>query len=223
MTVPADPVGLGRPLRPDQYDFWVLDLDGTLVDVEAEYARSVVRRVGDRLGRGFTDREADALWYGFGGARGTVLDRHGIDPGGFWQVFHEVEDPASRAASTFLYEDASVVGELDAPVALVTHCPASFARPVLAHHDITDWFDAVVCCTDETGWKPDPEPVRRALNGLGARREGRGALVGDNPEDVGAAWNAGLVGVHVTRHDPARSGQCVLGDHRIDGLDSLRQ
>jgi phosphoglycolate phosphatase len=211
-----------EPIRPARYDYWVLDLDGTIVDVERDYARSVMRRVGDRLGHRFTDPEAEMLWYGFGEARGAVLDRYGIDPGLFWRVFHHVEDPADRAAATFIYDDAAVVGDLEGPTALLTHCNESLARPVLERHGIGDWFDAVVCCTDETGWKPDPEPVRRAVNGLDVRGDCEGALVGDNPEDVGAAWNAGLTGVHVRRHDPDRSGRCVLGDHRIAGLDALR-
>jgi phosphoglycolate phosphatase len=220
MTVAA---GLApNALQPERFDYWVLDLDGTLVDVDPGYARSTVRRVGERLGRAFTDREADALWYGFGKARGAVLERHGIDPERFWCVFDEVEDPGSRAAATYLHEDAAAVGDLEGPVALLTHCRKRLAEPVLERHGIREWFDAVVCCTDETGWKPDPEPVRRALDGLGVSADREGALVGDNPEDVGAARNAGLAGIHVARHDPGRSGRCVLGDYRIDGLDALR-
>jgi len=210
-------------LRPGRFDFWVLDLDGTLVDVDPGYAHRVMKRVGARLGHAVTDREAETLWYGFGEARGAVFDSYGIDPDRFWRVFHEVEDPGERASSTYLYDDATVVGELDAPVALLTHCREYLARPVLARHDIDDWFDAVVCCTDETGWKPDPAPVERAIAGLGVRGDREGALVGDNPEDVGAARNAGLAGVHVARHDPGRSGRCVLGDHRIGSLDALRR
>ncbi|MFC6725831.1 HAD family hydrolase, partial [Halobium palmae] len=39
--------------------------------------------------------------------------------------------------------------------------------------------------------------------------------------DVGAAWNAGLDGVHVERHDPDYRGRCVLGDYRVSSLDEL--
>jgi len=38
-------------LEQSEYDFWLLDLDGTLVD-EWSYTREVFDRVGDRLGRG---------------------------------------------------------------------------------------------------------------------------------------------------------------------------
>jgi phosphoglycolate phosphatase len=46
------------------YDFWLFDLDGTLVDVDHDYADAVFERVGDRLGRTFTDREVEVLWHG---------------------------------------------------------------------------------------------------------------------------------------------------------------
>lgn len=209
-------------LQPGRYDFWVLDLDGTLVDVESEYAVSIMQDVGNHLGIYFSDQEAETLWYGHGGARKAVLDRHGIDLETFWRTFHEIEDPTDRAGATYLHDDALAVGELDVPVALVTHCKEYLTRPVLSKHDIRDWFDAVVCCSEESGWKPDPEPIQAAINGLKVRSSHAGALVGDTPVDVGAAHNAGLDSVHVVRHDPDRTGRCVLGDYRIEDLYHLR-
>ncbi|MFB6187297.1 MAG: HAD family hydrolase, partial [Halobacteriaceae archaeon] len=52
-----------------QYDFWLLDLDGTLVDTHWSYTREVFDRVGDRLGRSFSDREAEIIWNGLSGSR----------------------------------------------------------------------------------------------------------------------------------------------------------
>lgn len=48
-------------MLPHEYEFWLFDLDGTLVDVDPGYTREVFDRVGDRLGRRFTDREAETL------------------------------------------------------------------------------------------------------------------------------------------------------------------
>jgi phosphoglycolate phosphatase len=50
---------------------------------------------------------------------------------------------------------------------------------------------------------------------------GRGVLVGDGPQDVGAAWNAGLDGIHVERHGHDRRGSCVLGDRRVTRLTEI--
>ncbi|PSP20024.1 hypothetical protein BRC62_00815 [Halobacteriales archaeon QH_10_67_13] len=142
-------------------DYWLLDLDGTLVDVEESYVHETIAAAGARV------------------------------PG------------------------------LDGPVGLVTHCQAYVTGPVLDRLDIRDWFDAVVCCNDRLGWKPDPAPVERAIGALGVAGRDRGVLVGDDPNDVGAAWNAGLGAVHVRRRDPDRVGLCVRSDRQVTSLTRL--
>jgi phosphoglycolate phosphatase len=212
---------------PESYDFWLFDLDGTLVDAEWTYTRAVFDRVGDRIGRRFTDREAEVIWHGLGGARDEQLRAWGIDPDAFWTAFHDVEDPAARATATYLHDDAAdlVSSLVDAgvPVGVVTHCQEFLADPVVDRLGVGEWFDAFVSCTPELGWKPDPRPVYRAIDRLGfdPADPGHGVLAGDGASDVGAAWNAGLDGVHVERHSPARRGRCVLADRRVSTFDEL--
>lgn len=207
---------------PDGYDVWLFDLDGTIVDADPTYTHEVFEQVGDRVGREFSNEEAETLWYGLGGPRNPQLREWGIDPETFWPAFHDIEDPQARAEATYLHPDAAeFVAGLDVPVGVVTHSQRHLTDPVLDRLDIRDWFDVVVCCTDELGWKPDPTPVRHALDRLDA--DGRGVLAGDGDSDVGAAWNAGLDAVHVERHDPDRRGQCVLGDYRISSFEELTQ
>ncbi|NHN41328.1 HAD family hydrolase [Halorubellus sp. JP-L1] len=205
----------------DAYDYWLFDLDGTLVDAEWSYTRDVFDRVGDRLGREFSDREAYVLWHGLTGPRNPQLHEYGIDPEAFWRAFHAEEDPQTRAEHTFLHEDAAFVGDLDRPVGLVTHCQRFLADPVLEHLDVADWFDVVVCCDDDTGWKPDPAPVELARDGLGVDGDDAGVLAGDGSNDVGAAWNAGLDAIHVERHGHERRGHCVRGDYRVEAFTDV--
>ena len=222
-----------------EYDYWLLDLDGTLIDVDWSYPRSVFNRVGDRLGRQFTDREAEILWHGLGGNRNDQLREWGIDPEEFWPAFHDIEDPQRRAEETYLYDDAEFVGELDCPVGLVTHCQPFLANPVLDELGIRDWFDTVICCDEELGWKPDPAPLHHAREQIGVHQNGYegisaseanggssgrrsdGVYAGDGASDVGAAWNAGLDAIHVERHGHHRREQCVLGDYRVETFDEL--
>jgi phosphoglycolate phosphatase len=221
-----------------EYDYWLLDLDGTLIDVDWSYPRSVFDRVGDRLGREFSDREAEILWHGLGGNRNDQLREWGIDPDEFWPAFHDIEDPQRRAEETYLYDDAEFVADLDCPVGLVTHCQPFLANPVLGELDIRDWFDTVICCDEELGWKPDPAPIHHAMERLGVRENGAtvsasganagksdgnagGVYAGDGASDVGAAWNAGLDAIHVERHGHHRREQCVLGDYRVESFDEL--
>ena len=208
------------------YDFHLFDLDGTLVDAEWSYTRAVFDRVGERLGRRFADREARVLWHGLGGSRGDTLREIGIDPEEFWPAFHAVEDPVARAEATYLHDDAARlldrVDDAGGPTGLVTHCKRFLAEPVLDRVDLDGRFDAVICCTDETGWKPDPAPIELAMRELGVDARGdRGYYVGDGESDVSAAWNAGVDAVHVERVGHEDRGRCVLGDRRVSRLDEL--
>ncbi|MFC3477220.1 HAD family hydrolase [Halobacterium litoreum] len=206
---------------PSDYDVWLFDLDGTLVDTEWSYTREVFDRVGDRMGTQFSDREAEVLWHGLGGSRNVQLREWGFDPPAFWDAFHEIEDPQARAEATYLYDDAAYVADLDAPVGVVTHCQEFLADPVLDALDVRDWFDVVLCCDDDTGWKPDPRPLELALGDVGADPDHDAVYAGDAASDVGAAMNAGLDAVHVERHAPEKRGHCVLGDHRVESFDDL--
>lgn len=204
------------------YDFWLFDLDGTLIDVESKYVRTLFDRIGHHLDHHFTDTQADILWYGIGNQRETCLKQLGIDVDQFWTAFHRVEDPSDRASATYLYQDADIITSIPTPVGIVTHCQRYLTEPVLEELDILDWFDVVLCCSDEIGWKPNPEPVERAIAELGVREVAQtGVLVGDDPYDTGAAWNAGLDSIHIERSNPTQHGQSVLGNHRVSSLRAI--
>jgi len=207
-------------MAPPAYDFWLLDLDGTLVDVEPAYKRELLSAVGDRLGVGLTDAEVTRVWRGSTASRRAVLDAKGLTERRFWSAFDAVDDPERRVESTYLYDDAAVVADLDVPTGLVTHCPAPTTDRVLAHLDIRDWFDSVVCCDETVGWKPDPAPIHRADADL-PLDDGAGVLAGDGPHDIGAAWNAGLDGIHVDRQDAALRGEYVLADRTVRAFTDL--
>lgn len=225
----------------EEYSFWLFDLDGTLVDVEPAYRRRVFDRVGERLGREFSDRESEIIWHGLCGERNVALRRWGIDPDVFWETIHDVEDPAERANATILHDDARwLLDRIDAPIGVVTHCQDFLAEPVIDRIGLDRWVDTVVCCDDEIGWKPDPEPVRWTIDSLDRScgltgseflrtddpvcdggTQMKGVLVGDSETDVGAAWNAGLDAIHVERHGHRHRGHCVLADYRIRSFTEL--
>ena len=214
MTAP-DPAALPG------YDYWLFDLDGTLVDADWSDVRTTFDRAGDRLDRRFSDREASLLWHGLAGERNALLQKWGVDVRAFWQAFHAAERPAERAAATRLHPDAAFVRDLNAPTGVVTHCQSFLTDPVLEALDLRRQFDVVVCCTDEVGWKPDPRPVERARAALGVTDRARGVFAGDMPSDVGAAWAAGLDAVHVERHGHERRGYCVRADYRVSSFAEL--
>lgn len=212
-------------MGPDEYDIWLFDLDGTVVDAEWEYVRDVFDRTGDRLDYEFSDRQAEDLWHGLTGTRNDHLRELGVAPEEFWPVFHDEEDPQARAAASYVYDDAArLIQRLraaDVPVGVVTHCAAFLAYPVVETLGIDEWFDAFLACSEETGYKPDPAPVERVLAELAVPADASGVLLGDGESDVGAAWNAGLDAVHVERHGHQRRGRCVVADYRVHDFDEL--
>lgn len=198
-------------------DFWLLDLDGTILTVEETYIHETMDQVGSMLDREFTPDEAETIWFGRDGLRNEILARNGIEPETFWTAFHEIESPHERAAASYLHPDAQAITDLAGPKGVVTHCQPHLVEPVLDRLDIRDWFDVIVTCSDDIGWKPDPAPVRLAMDRLGVNG-GTGALVGDSVADVQAARSSGMTGILVDR---TGSEAHPDADIVIESLDEL--
>lgn len=80
--------------------------------------------------------------------------------------------------------------------------------------------DRFVTMEDTAAHKPNPEPLWKGLELLGAARE-QAAYVGDSPYDVAAARAAGLASVGVSwgafTHDQLRESE---PDHLVTGMDA---
>jgi pyrophosphatase PpaX len=77
-------------------------------------------------------------------------------------------------------------------LAVVTSKVEALAHRGLTHVGLDGFFDVVVGLESCTRHKPDPEPVRIALERLGVRPEDA-AFVGDSPHDMAAGRAAGVV------------------------------
>jgi histidinol-phosphate aminotransferase len=89
------------------------------------------------------------------------------------------------------------------PLAVVTGRPRADAEEFLERFGLTGAISALVTREDDP-LKPDPAPVRRALERLGVRRAW---MLGDTPDDLTAARAAGVVpiGVIAPGDDPGRA------------------
>lgn len=77
------------------------------------------------------------------------------------------------------------------PLGVVTGRPRSDAERFLSDHGLAGAF-AVVVCMEDAPSKPDPAPVRLALERLGVASAW---MVGDTPDDLAAARGAGVLPV----------------------------
>jgi len=98
------------------------------------------------------------------------------------------------------------------PLAVVTGCPRRLAESVVARHGFAPFVRALVAAEDAPG-KPDPAPVRLALQRLGVQHAW---LVGDNECDLVAARAAGVVPIGCAASDAwadqlrAAGAACVI-------------
>jgi len=90
------------------------------------------------------------------------------------------------------------------PLAIVTGRPKDEAKLFLDLYGIGDYFGHAVCMEDTEKGKPDPQPVKKALDLLGITAGKDVIMIGDTPDDSRAAVAAGIVGLGILPpHDKA--------------------
>lgn len=174
------------------------DLDGTLVDSVGDIADAANRTLiafglpalGEARVRAFIgDGARHLVTTCVEAAGGTFEPAH---------LRHFLADYLAHAADrTVLYPPAlaALLGRIDAPQAVVTNKPEAHSVVILNALGLTGLFPVLVGGDTLPERKPRPEPVIEAMRRLGVDHA---VLVGDGPQDVGAARAAGIPSVGVT-------------------------
>ncbi len=212
----------------------LLDMDGVIADVSRSYRRAIVMTAA---GLGVTVTPADVA---AAKARGHANND--------WDVTHrlvrdagvEVSLDAITARFEAIYQGADGRPGLEAqetllapialferlaarlPLGIVTGRPRADCDRFLDRFGLRPFFRAVVCMEDAP-IKPDPAPVRFALERLGVRHAW---MVGDTRDDTDSARGAGVVPIGVVAPgDDVEAARRVLeaaGIARVLGkLDDL--
>ena len=184
----------------DDYDFWVFDLDGTLVDTAPDLHRALDATLLAHGHRG-TDESMMREWVGAGAA---VMIRRALAA----QDVIADEDRARRMLEDFLAhyrghiadhsrvypgirETLDLLAARGVAMACVTNKFESLARQLLVALDLAPFFGAVIGGDSLAVRKPDPAPLFEACRRLDRSPE-RALMVGDSRTDVDAARNAGI-------------------------------
>lgn len=217
ITLPGEPVAFARlrdalrtVLAPQAL---LLDMDGVFADVGESY-RVAIRQTVRSFGVACRDDEVRAAKAAGDANNDWVLSYRLLQERGVDTTLEEVtrrfeelyqgdgEQPGLRERERLLC-DRGTLERLAAryPLAVVTGRPRRDAERFLERFDLAGLFGAVVCLEDGPR-KPDPFPVRRALEQLGLERAW---MVGDTPDDIRAAREAGVrpVGVRVPGEEDA--------------------
>ncbi len=209
ITLPGDPADFERlaraldaVLEPQAI---VFDLDGVLADVR-ESQRAAMMGTAAAYGVRVTMEDIEAALRAGDAANDWIVTQRLIEARG---AQADLETVTARFQNRYLGTNGvpglrererlivprAVLERLSKrlPLAVVTGRPRDEARWFLERVEISDLFGAVVCMEDATR-KPDPAPVRLALERLGVRRAW---MVGNTPDDIHAAAGAGVLSLGV--------------------------
>lgn len=200
----------------------LLDLDGTLVDT-VPFILAAVRHAFQGYGRCPTDAEWIA---GIGTPLRDQLASFARRPDdvpalfdryrAYWLQHHD--------AMTHLFPGAGeAVRALRAaghPLAIITAKIEAGAERTLRHVGLRDQVDLVVAADTVARCKPDPMPVRHALERLG-RTPAEAVMIGDSNHDLAAGRAAGTATAGVLWGAASREVLAPLADHLLDDPGQL--
>ncbi len=195
----------------------LFDMDGVLADVRRSYREAIVWTCAS-FGVEAT-RELVSAVKAAGGANDdwavthSVLAEAGVEAplaevtARFEELYQGTEDAPGLRRHETLIPSRELLEELAGVrrLGIVTGRPRADAERFLREQGVRGCFSAVVCREDGP-LKPDPAPVRIALEKLEVRTAW---MLGDTPDDVRAAVGAGVVPVGVV--PPGQTGDEAAG------------
>ncbi len=153
------------------FDAFIFDLDGTLIDSGKYHARAFADAVLEQGGYRLEPDEHHEFFASHSKPFARVLnDRHGLrlDPE------NVLEHKRRRMKEIFrvdLFDGAREFLEKwkgIKPMGLATNSPASFVAPALEEADLAGFFDSVTTADEVVHRKPDPEMIMIAIQKLQA-------------------------------------------------------
>lgn len=196
----------------------IFDLDGTIIDNYDGYMELMLKRVGKDLGYDFKLKHAKELWYSIDAeSRDAVIKSWGVNPDKFWTVFNRYENIDEKLSSTYLHSDTSILKDLKMPKGIVTHTSYDHTDKLLKLVGMRPYFDPIISCTEDTGYKPSPLPIIYCVLDMKLGFD-EVAYIGDTLSDMMAARNAGIKSIYINRfHRPIR----FKPDYEIDSMEKI--
>jgi HAD superfamily hydrolase (TIGR01548 family) len=205
MSCPGEAAGLERlttglrtALEPEAILF---DMDGVLADVSTSYHEAIIGAArswgvsldGPTVRAAKQEPGANNDWE----VTRRLVCREGRDitfeeaRKRFEELYQGTDHKAGLWQSETLIPGRETLARLAQrlPLAIVTGRPRGDAERFLKMTETADYFQSLICMEDAP-LKPDPAPVRLALQRLGVSRAW---MVGDTPDDLVAARQAGVV------------------------------
>jgi histidinol-phosphate aminotransferase len=173
----------------------LFDLDGVLADVQHSQ-RAAIAATARTFGVAVTSAQVAGAIRTGDAANDWLVTRRLIEAGGCCASLDDVTERYQSLYESLREREVLIPSKsllerlaLRRPLAIVTGRPRAEAQWFLKRAGVAHLFGTVVAMEDAPP-KPDPAPVRRALERLGVRRAW---MIGDTPDDVRAAAQAGVL------------------------------
>lgn len=180
-----------------KFKYILFDLDGTLIDTNQLIIDSFRHTYKQHLN--LEVEEQEILQY-FGEPLITTLERYAPENAkelfDTYISYNESMHDSSVSLCCNIEQCLKQLKELGCELAVVTSKRSAMAYRGLELFDILKYFSVVVTVDDTTRHKPQPEPVLKALEKLGAKAQDA-LMIGDSIFDIQCAHNAGVKAVQV--------------------------
>jgi len=194
----------------------LFDMDGVLADVSGSYRRAIIETAAawdvdlspEDIARAKVEGDATNDWVltrRLLAERGVKVDLQDVTER-FEALYQGTDQAPGMRRFESLRFDYESLERLAArfSLAVVTGRPRSDAERFLSEQGIAGLFLTVVCMEDGPS-KPDPAPVRLAMERLGAKTAW---MIGDTPDDMSSARGASVlpIGMLAVGEDPTSMG-----------------
>jgi HAD superfamily hydrolase (TIGR01509 family) len=193
-------------MKLDEFDAFILDLDGTLIDSGKYHAQAFADAVREQGGYELTPAEHDEFFATHSTLFAETLNqRYGLelDP---QQVLARKRERMHEIFQVELFDGAKAFLERwygKKPMALSTNSPFSFVLPALEKLGIVHYFNSVATADHVTRRKPDPELVEFSLQRLEVA-PARALVFEDQLIGIEAARAAGTAVLAVDNGQPVK-------------------
>jgi phosphoglycolate phosphatase len=192
------------PLKTPVLQAAIIDLDGTMIDTLGDFAVALNRMLQELRLPGIEAPAIERL-VGKGSEHliRSVLAAVGAEPGSYeaaWQSYQRHYLAVNGRHSTVfpgVPEGLQALREAGLRLACLTNKPTDFAKPLLEGKGLAGYFDFIFGGDAFERRKPDPLPLVRTCEALGARPAATLAI-GDSSNDAQAARAAGCTVLLVT-------------------------
>lgn len=187
-----------------QYDAFIFDLDGTLIDSEIYHAQAFADAVLALCGYTLTDEEKGEFFASHSTRfAATLNERHGLhlDPE---VVLRHKRSRVKEIFKADLFDGAQHFLEMwhgRKPMGLATNSPLSFVQTALEAAGLLHYFKCITTADEVAHRKPDPEMIIKTLEKL-ETAPARTLVFEDQLIGIAAAQAAGAAVVAVNNGQP---------------------